>query len=82
MFPITPMELHAGYIIGKERIITKKSGLFGWNDLSVHEVHVFNAEGKEAVGCNAPMMTKDGTNFTELRLPEDWSAAILRKLPQ
>jgi hypothetical protein len=82
MFPITPVELHAGYIIGKERIITKKSGLFGWSDLSEHEVHVFNAEGKEAVGFTAPMLTKNGANFTELRLPEDWSAAILRKLPK
>jgi len=46
MFPITPMELHEGYIIGKERIVTNRSGLFGWGDNSKHEVHVFNEEGK------------------------------------
>ena len=47
MYPITPLELHEGFIIGKERIITKKSGLFGWGDASQHEVHVFDDSGTE-----------------------------------
>ena len=29
MFPFTPLELHSGYLIGKERILTNRSGLFG-----------------------------------------------------
>jgi hypothetical protein len=79
MFPITPMELHEGYIIGKERIVTNRSGLFGWGDNSKHEVHVFNDQGKEVENSNAPTVVRDGKTFTELRLAEDWSAAIVRR---
>jgi hypothetical protein len=79
MFPITPIELHQGYIIGRERIITSRSGLFGWGDNSTHEVHVFNEQGKEVLDFMAPTVEKEGRTFTELRLPEDWSAAIIRK---
>ena len=45
MFPITPVELHEGYIIGQERIVSNRSGLFGWGDSSRHEVHVFDDQG-------------------------------------
>jgi hypothetical protein len=79
MFPITPLELHEGYIIGEERIITNRSGLFGWGDSSRHEVHVFNNEGREVEDFGAPSITRDGKTYTELRIAEDWSAAIIRK---
>ena len=55
MFPITPVELHEGYIIGQERIITNRSGLFGWGDSSRHEVHVFDDQGAKGArfpGCH------------------------------
>ncbi len=78
MFPITPMELHEGYIIGAERIVTNRSGNFGWGDQSEHEVHVYDETGREVEDFNAPLITKDGATFTELRIAEDWSAAIIR----
>jgi hypothetical protein len=79
MYPITPLELHAGYIIGGERIVTKLSGLYGWGDASAHEVHVFDDTGREVVNFQAPLITEDGKTWTELRVPEDWSAAIVRR---
>jgi len=79
MYPITPLELHAGYVIGRERIITKRSGLFGWGDDSRHEVHVFDHEGREVENHKTPLVTRQGHTYSELRLPEDWSAAIVRK---
>ena len=79
MYPITPVELHAGYIIGKERIITKTSGMFGWNDASTHEVHVFDDTGREVEGFDAPQLREDGVTWTELRIAEDWSAVIVKK---
>lgn len=79
MYPITPVELSAGYIIGKERIITKVSGLFGWNDASEHETHVFDDTGREVEQFNAPQIQLDGKTWTELRIAEDWSAAIVKK---
>ncbi|NUQ77842.1 MAG: hypothetical protein HUU21_30265, partial [Polyangiaceae bacterium] len=79
MFPITPLELHEGYVIGQERIVTNRSGLFGWGDSSRHEVHVFDDRGREAPDFKAPTVVRDGKTLTELRLPEDYSAAIVRK---
>lgn len=78
MFPATPIELGEGYMIAKERIVTNRSGLFGWGDSSRHEVHVFDDQGREAPGFKAPTVVQDGATFTELRLPEDFSAAIVR----
>jgi hypothetical protein len=79
MFPITPVELRQGCLIGKERIVTKTSGLFGWGDAAEHEVHVFDDTGREVEGFQAPLLRRDGKTYTELRLAEDWSAAIVRK---
>ena len=80
MYPITPMELHEGYIIGRERIITKKSGLFGWGDSAEHEVHVFDSSGREVPDFKAPLVRRNGKTYSELRLPEGWSAAVVRKV--
>ena len=79
MFPITPVELHEGYILGRERIITNRSGLFGWGDAAGHEVHVFDDQGREVPGFKAPTRNQNGQTLTELRLPEDYSAAIVRR---
>jgi len=85
MYPFTPVELHHGYVIGKERILTNRSGTFGWNDNSKHEVHVFDATGREVdlKDLKAPTaiktFEKDGKTWTEIRIGENWSAAIVRK---
>jgi len=88
MFPITPMELHEGYIIGKERIITNRSGVFGWNDSSSHEVHIYDEIGREVNLQNIKPPTvvktfeKENKTWTEIRIGEGWSAAIVRKAKQ
>jgi hypothetical protein len=83
MFPFTPIELGKGFVIGKERILTNRSGLFGWGDKADHEIHVFNEEGREVEDIQPPtvarVLTRDGATLTELRLGEGWSAAIVRK---
>jgi hypothetical protein len=78
MYPITPLELHAGYVIGAERIVTNRSGLYGWGDDSAHAVHVFSERGTEVPGFKAPTVRLNGKTFTQLRLREGWSAAIVR----
>ena len=79
MFPITPLELHEGVLIGKERILTNRSGLFGLGDDSRHVVHVFDEEGREVKDVKAPTITRGGKTFTELRIAEGWNAAIVTK---
>jgi hypothetical protein len=79
MFPITPLEIHAGYIIGEQRIVTRLSGTYGWGDNSRHELHVYNGQGEEVTDFDAPFTEKDGATWTELRLAEGWSAVIVRR---
>jgi hypothetical protein len=77
MFPITPLELHEGYIIGKERIVTNRSCMFGWDDTAKHEVHVFDNTGHEVLldklpkGTVAKTYQKDGKTWAEIRISED-----------
>lgn len=78
MFPFTPIELHAGYLIGEERILTNRSGLFGWGDDSRFDVFVFDRVGKLTDQIKAPRVQKEGKAYAELRLPEGYSAAIVR----
>jgi len=79
MFPFTPIELHGGYLIGEERILTNRSGLFGWGDDSDFEAHVFDRVGRETTEIAVRRVTKDGRAYAEVRLPEGYSAAIVRK---
>jgi hypothetical protein len=46
MYPITPVELHEGYIIGKERIITAVSGTYVWKQSAKPTVLVFDITGR------------------------------------
>jgi hypothetical protein len=78
MYPFTPIELHSGTVIGKERILTDRSGLFGWGDQSKFEVHVFDREGKETSEINTPRVERNGNAYAEIRIPEGYSAAIVR----
>lgn len=45
IYPITPMEIHQGYIIGKRKIITSRSGGFGFGDKCSINVWVYDRVG-------------------------------------
>ena len=77
-YPFTPIEIHGGYVIGRERIITKKSGLFGWGDRSNFEPHVFDRDGKETGDVKVPTVKRDGKHYAEVRLPEGHLAILVR----
>ncbi|MDD4871148.1 MAG: hypothetical protein PHR77_11370 [Kiritimatiellae bacterium] len=79
MYPFTPIELHPGVLIGKERILTARSGTFGWGDRSKHEVHVFDNTGREVPDFKIETTRRNGATLTELSLTNGWSAAIVRK---
>jgi hypothetical protein len=46
LFPFTPIELHPGYLLGKERIVTMHSGRYGWGDREDCIVRTFDENGK------------------------------------
>ena len=81
LFPFTPLELHEGYLIGEERILTARSGLFGWNDRSQTRVFAYGAEGRLIDGFEAPRRTVEGAVFTEVRLPPG-GIAVIERVPR
>lgn len=79
MYPITPINLGHGYIIGKERILTNTSGYFGWNDDSAIKAVVFDDRGKQTDKVDVKTVRRDGKTFAEVRIPEGYAVALIRQ---
>ena len=87
MFPLTPIALRPGMILGRERIITNRSGRYGWPDAGrragaasqAAEVHVFNADGQPVEKPNVKEVRDGGRLLTEVRMPGDHFAVLVRK---
>jgi hypothetical protein len=78
MYPITIESIYPGVIRGKERIVTKESGVYGWpSDTSLHAVYLYDARGYLAPGAFLSTVDQAGTR-TELQLGKDESAAVAR----
>jgi hypothetical protein len=81
MFPFTPIELRSGTVIGEERILTNRSGLFGWGDMSSATTYVYDRDGRATDTIKPKDVTRNGKRYVELRLPEGYSAALVRQQP-
>jgi hypothetical protein len=79
MYPITPINLGHGFIIAKERILTNRSGEFGWGDDSQFKTYVFDDRGNQTDKIKIPRIEKDGKAFAQVRIPEDYTVAIVRE---
>ena len=79
MFPFTPVELHAGWVVGVERIITAESGLFGWNDRSGFTGSVYDREGRPTTSHPVERVEQDGKVYAAVRLPSGYTAALVRQ---
>ena len=80
MFPFTPVELHAGWLVGRERILTAVSGEFGWRGEKPDvDVFVFNELGREVKGY--PYATRDTEKgrIVTLELKPDHCASIVKR---
>ncbi|MBU0607344.1 MAG: hypothetical protein KKI08_05625 [Armatimonadetes bacterium] len=77
VFPFTPIELHAGYLLGKERIITLHDGKYGWpGDKSLVQVRVFNKEG---LLTDRDFSTKIAAEArTAVQVPENEAVVLVR----
>ena len=78
MYPITPVELHAGAVLGEERIWTATSGRFGWPDGAAATVIVVDQDG-EPVDGEAMDVGAGGQHLYELRMPSDHWALLIRQ---
>jgi len=79
VFPFTPIELHAGYLLGKERIITIHDGNFGWpGERCLVQVHHFDRDGKRTGKAFATAITHEAKTKVEIPYGE---AVVLERLP-
>jgi hypothetical protein len=78
-FPFTPLEIHAGYLIGKERIVTNRSGRFGWDDNSKARFFMYDGKGNIVKSPDIKTVKENGTNIYEVRMPSNYVAVLVRK---
>lgn len=81
MYPITVRELHAGWIVGEERILMIESGIYGWNDttsISGVEAHCFDAQANGVAVKILSVAGADQTNSFSVRVPKLGACALVR----
>jgi Concanavalin A-like lectin/glucanases superfamily len=71
MFPLTPVELHDGWVLGEERTVTCVSGTYAWANKDEPNVLVFDITGRP-VSPDATVTHVDDGWRVELRL-KDWA---------
>ena len=80
MYPFTLEELHRGWMKGKERIITRRPGVYGWEgDNHLHRVIRSDARGILVENHDYGTVDASGTR-TELKLAP-MESAVVEKLP-
>jgi hypothetical protein len=79
IYPITPMELRAGMVFGEERILTNRSGRYGWPDNSPADVYVFDADGKLVSRPSVQEIHEGDRLLFEVRMPSDHFAILVKK---
>jgi len=78
MYPITFESIHAGTVRGKERIVTKQSGVYGWQgDTALHAVYLYDARGALTRHGFLTTVDKSGVR-TRADLTQDQSAAVVK----
>lgn len=79
-FPITVQELHEGIITGRERIITMKSGAYGWpRDRALHICYRYNKVGIPIPAEFVTTVDRSGVR-TQVAL-EDRESAVVKRIP-
>jgi hypothetical protein len=72
MFPLTPVELHKGWILGKERIISCVSVDTFHEQEGEPVVRVFDLSGREKDSGNCCRIKKEGGKWHISLMLEDW----------
>ena len=79
VFPFTPVELHSGYLLGRERIITIHSGDYGWpGERCLAQARHFDKNGKRTGKDFPSVVGPEARTKVELA---DGEAAVLDRLP-
>jgi len=78
MYPITPVEIREGMVLGKERILTAVSGRFGWPDGAAAEVYVVDGDGARVKDPQVTEVVEEGRRLYEIRMPGDHFAVLVK----
>ena len=46
-YPLTPIEIHRGWILAEERLITARSGKFAWDTKATGTLYLFDAKARQ-----------------------------------
>ena len=79
LFPVTIEELREGVILGRERILTHRSGRFGWPDGKPGKVCVVDGDGQRAANPSVTEVREAGQWLAEMRMPGDHFAVIVKE---
>ena len=71
MFPITPVRLGEGFVIGKERIVTCVSRPFEWSGTGPPKILLFDGRGRDKKHDMKPVQ-RDGKWIVDIKLV-DWT---------
>ncbi len=77
MFPFTPVELHRGWVLGEERLITAVPGTFSLGDDDAVTVYWYDADGA-LTDRSGEERVEDGKRLVRLELAEGEMAVIER----
>ncbi len=72
MFPFTPVELHEGWLVGKERVIACVSGAYDWPHAARPQCHLFDLRGRERPSDFR--VTRAGAGWKVQVKLDDWNA--------
>ena len=77
MFPLTPVELHRGWLLGKERVLTAVPGTFTLGDAAPVRVYWYDAAGKLTENKGQERVA-NGRRLVRLALGDEEMAVIER----
>lgn len=77
-FPFTPLELREGWVKGRERIVTSRSGRFGWPGQFKARLWQFDGAGNP---LNASPEIMDYADAVDIKVPDDGIAILERVEP-
>jgi len=81
IYPIHPAELHCGYVIGKDKIITCVSGDYGFGDGSDLAVKLYDPAGLHIPGRVVPIHTTEQGRLARVELRRGEMAIVFRLRP-
>ena len=73
-FPLTAQEIHAGWLQGKERIITMVPGVYSWHESARVKIYEFGADGRLAATREAA----SASGAFDIKIPPDGLVIVER----